>query len=204
MEKMLLICQQCGGTLEITEDIELFKCKFCDTPYLVKREGGAVHVQRLEKRVEKLEVAQTQMRGSVAAMELEKLLKDRQTFMFEWKNPSEDWTKSAGLRGRAPLRNKYLARPRLKELLATMALLPLGVIMLSGLISGSSSSSAEFFGTVLCGLPFLVCLVYVVRQNQLRTIPAKEEYARRIAEFNQRETELRAQIEEGKRTMQPA
>ena len=35
MEKIVLDCQKCGGALEITEDLELFKCQYCGMPYMV-------------------------------------------------------------------------------------------------------------------------------------------------------------------------
>jgi len=43
-----LICRKgCGGTLLETDDPEIFKCKFCDSLYLVKREGnGSLSILR--------------------------------------------------------------------------------------------------------------------------------------------------------------
>jgi len=65
MDKIVLDCQKCGGALEITGDVELFKCQYCGTPYLVKRSDGSVRVSRLEERVSQVEEDQAALRVSM-------------------------------------------------------------------------------------------------------------------------------------------
>jgi len=76
MEKLILDCAKCGGALTITEDMELFKCDYCATPYLVKREQGAIHLVRLEEKVKVIEKQVDRMGNAIGAMnELTKLEK---------------------------------------------------------------------------------------------------------------------------------
>lgn len=50
-----LDCQKCGATLEIRATTELFQCKWCKTPYIVRREEGKVSIRQLIDRVSGLE-----------------------------------------------------------------------------------------------------------------------------------------------------
>jgi DNA-directed RNA polymerase subunit RPC12/RpoP len=68
MTTIVLDCQKCGGSLTITEDLEIFKCEYCSTPYMVKREGGATRIIRLEQRVDQLEDHQVLLKAGVSAL----------------------------------------------------------------------------------------------------------------------------------------
>jgi len=55
MNKISLDCSKCGGHLEITKNMELFKCPYCNMPYMVQREEGETRIIKLEERVSDLE-----------------------------------------------------------------------------------------------------------------------------------------------------
>jgi len=104
MDKLALDCSKCGGALEITPDMEVFKCPFCGVPYMVEREEGTVRVIRLEQRVRVLEEKQSTTDKAVseisarqelldtdlARMELAKLREERRAYTERWKkeNPT--------------------------------------------------------------------------------------------------------------------
>jgi DNA-directed RNA polymerase subunit RPC12/RpoP len=69
MDKIVLDCSKCGGVLEITQDIEIFKCQYCGTPYMVERSEGTVRIIKLEQRVEKIEAEQSKIRVEVMEKE---------------------------------------------------------------------------------------------------------------------------------------
>ena len=73
MEKIVLDCQKCGGTLEITPEIEIFKCKYCDTPYLVKRNAGSIQITKLEERIEIVENKQISQSKDMYFFEIKNL-----------------------------------------------------------------------------------------------------------------------------------
>jgi hypothetical protein len=62
MTKIVLDCQKCGGSLEITDAMEIFRCQYCGMPYLVDRSDGRIRITQLEERVSKVEDEQAQMR----------------------------------------------------------------------------------------------------------------------------------------------
>ncbi len=78
MAKITLNCSKCGGTLEITDDKELFKCQYCGTPYLVERSEGNIRIQKLERRLDTLEAKQYEIN---AKMELDKVITERQNLI---------------------------------------------------------------------------------------------------------------------------
>lgn len=101
MNKITLDCSQCGGPLEVTEDMELFRCPHCETPFLVERSEGSIKINRLEKRVDSLEEDHRNLTAFVANKELDKMLvemKEEQALAeqalpgirwnYIWKDPS--------------------------------------------------------------------------------------------------------------------
>lgn len=74
MSKIVLDCQKCGGTLEVTDDMELFKCEYCGMPYLVERSTDGFRIVRLEKRVSAVEAGQSKLRLDVLESDLRRLL----------------------------------------------------------------------------------------------------------------------------------
>lgn len=53
--KIVLDCEKCGAALEIAADADLFRCAYCNTPYLVTFQEGTLRVRRLEERVARVE-----------------------------------------------------------------------------------------------------------------------------------------------------
>jgi len=45
--------------------MEIFKCQYCGTPYLIERSDGGIRITRLEERVSKVEDEQAQMRAGL-------------------------------------------------------------------------------------------------------------------------------------------
>ena len=68
MSTIVLDCQKCGGTLTITEELEVFKCEFCGTPYMVERSAGTTRIILLEQRVGHLEDRQVLLKEGVVAL----------------------------------------------------------------------------------------------------------------------------------------
>lgn len=52
--KIALDCPNCGGTLEITKNDELFACAYCGSSIIVKRSGGKIYLE-LKSRIAKIE-----------------------------------------------------------------------------------------------------------------------------------------------------
>lgn len=86
-EKIILDCSKCGGTLKITKDTDLFKCEFCGTPYMVKREDGGIRIIKLEEKVEEI-------KDAIGAL---KDIDQVKTEQKEYENPTERYTKLFGL-----------------------------------------------------------------------------------------------------------
>ena len=76
-DKLILNCSQCGGRLEVTEDIELFKCEYCGMPYMVERSGGTVQIIELRQRLGALE------EGVSALSEIDSIVAQREQLEAE-------------------------------------------------------------------------------------------------------------------------
>jgi DNA-directed RNA polymerase subunit RPC12/RpoP len=81
MGKIILNCSQCGGTLEVTDEMDLFKCQYCDMPYMVKRSDGSVQIVQLEQRVAKIEREQENLRRNAIESEWRELTKEREVIV---------------------------------------------------------------------------------------------------------------------------
>ncbi len=51
-----LNCPNCGGRLEIYDEIDRFACSFCGSEMLVQRRGGTVALKRVETAIRKVQV----------------------------------------------------------------------------------------------------------------------------------------------------
>ena len=172
MQKITLDCSRCGGALEITEDMELFKCPYCETPYIVERSEGSVRIVKLEQRVDKLEVRQ---RGIGASMELDQLLAKREElgrmFKEEGKGLLVAHIVGGGLIGAIP-----------------------GVL---GFLATSSSRNSEHFGASYCIFVTGVILgisLGLWRLHNKYTRP----YNQALQESRRREAELRGMIKQAR------
>ncbi len=50
-----LACPKCGGSLEITPDMDRFACKFCGSEHLVRRSGGMVSLAPVVEGMKRVE-----------------------------------------------------------------------------------------------------------------------------------------------------
>ena len=51
-----LACPNCGGRLEIYDDMDRFACSFCGSEILAQRRGGAVLLTRVENAIHRVQV----------------------------------------------------------------------------------------------------------------------------------------------------
>jgi len=51
-----LSCPNCGGTLEIYDDIDRFACSFCGSETLIQRRGGTVALKKVETAIRRVQV----------------------------------------------------------------------------------------------------------------------------------------------------
>lgn len=73
MEKIVLDCLKCGAPLEITQDMELFRCPYCGMNHLVERVNNFSQLIPLERRVEHLESEQARFQDTLTLKEIEQL-----------------------------------------------------------------------------------------------------------------------------------
>lgn len=71
MDKDLLRleCQNCGASLMVAKDAEMFVCAWCHSSYAMRIEAGTISVRRLHKRIE--DISQSIGEDALAAEELE-------------------------------------------------------------------------------------------------------------------------------------
>jgi DNA-directed RNA polymerase subunit RPC12/RpoP len=77
VEKTLLNCTQCGGSLEVVENQDLVKCRYCESLYAVERKGDSVRIVELERRVKKVEKKQDNLNDRQHCLEILMDLKPR-------------------------------------------------------------------------------------------------------------------------------
>lgn len=59
-----LTCKQCGGKLELTDDIDRFACGFCGTEWIVQRGGGIVSLKGVEDSIKQIETSSKAIESS--------------------------------------------------------------------------------------------------------------------------------------------
>lgn len=52
-----LSCQQCGGKIDVYDDMKRFACSFCGTEMMVQRRGNAVLLEKLTEVVAKAHIS---------------------------------------------------------------------------------------------------------------------------------------------------
>lgn len=177
MNKIILDCSKCGGALDITDDMELFKCPYCGVPYMVERSEGSVRIVKLEQRVDKLEVEQ---RGLRAKIELDELLAKREEVEQLHKE-----------KGKGPL----VAHIAIGALIGAVP----GVLCFA---ATSSSSNNDLFGFSYC--VFATGLIVGVSLGFWRLhIKYGRPYNQAMQESRKREAELRAIVSETGYSLKP-
>jgi hypothetical protein len=51
---IVLSCQKCGASLQVTDDLEIFACAHCGTSHRVDRGGGIVSLRKVEGHLESM------------------------------------------------------------------------------------------------------------------------------------------------------
>ena len=69
-----LNCTNCGGKLEIYEDMDRFACGYCGTEQIVQRRGGAVALKAVTEAIQKVQIAADKTAAELALVRLEREL----------------------------------------------------------------------------------------------------------------------------------
>lgn len=80
MEFLNMTCPNCGGSLEITKDMEVFLCGYCGKEQFVERKGGTVSL----KLVDGLAKVQKGTDKTAAELALNRLKRDLDAVNYEW------------------------------------------------------------------------------------------------------------------------
>ena len=67
-----LTCPNCGGKLEITNDIERFACAFCGQEHIVKRGGGIISLKPIANDVRGIKIGVDKTAAELAIVRLTK------------------------------------------------------------------------------------------------------------------------------------
>jgi len=68
-----LDCQKCGGSLEISDEFEIYSCPYCGMQYLVQSSEKGITIRKLDERVSKVENEQTEIKINLLASDLEQI-----------------------------------------------------------------------------------------------------------------------------------
>jgi len=73
-----LTCPNCGGNLQITNDIDRFSCGHCGKEHMVKRGGGIVSLAPVIQGIKEVQVGVDKTASELAIVRLEKEIKELQ------------------------------------------------------------------------------------------------------------------------------
>src|ERR1039457_5902622 len=60
-----LTCANCGGKLEVYDDMERFACGYCGSEMLVQRRGGTVILKAITEAIQKVQIGRASCRERV-------------------------------------------------------------------------------------------------------------------------------------------
>lgn len=69
-----LNCQNCGSTLDISQDMEKFACGYCGTSQIVERKGGVVQLKKVTDAIGKVQRGTDKTAAELALVRLPKEL----------------------------------------------------------------------------------------------------------------------------------
>lgn len=72
IEFVALTCPSCGAKLEIAKDVEQFACGYCNTEYIVRRNGGVVSLSPLAENLRKIQSGTDKTASELAIKRLQK------------------------------------------------------------------------------------------------------------------------------------
>jgi DNA-directed RNA polymerase subunit RPC12/RpoP len=67
-----LNCANCGGKLEVYDDMDRFACSYCGTEMLVHRRGGTVALKAVSEAIKKVQKGTDKTAAELAIVRLEK------------------------------------------------------------------------------------------------------------------------------------
>ena len=70
-----LNCLNCGGQLDVYDDMERFACGFCGTGMIVQRRGGTVSLKSVEEAIHKVQIGTDKTAAELALVRLNEELK---------------------------------------------------------------------------------------------------------------------------------
>ncbi len=73
---VMLNCPNCGGKLEVHNDIDRFACSHCGSEMLVERRGGTVSLQRVTEAIAKVQVGTDKTAAELAIVRYERRLQE--------------------------------------------------------------------------------------------------------------------------------
>lgn len=74
-----LTCKNCGGKLEIYDDMDRFACGYCGTELAVERRGGTVSLKAISEAIQKVQAGTDKTAAELAIVRYENELKDLRT-----------------------------------------------------------------------------------------------------------------------------
>lgn len=83
-----LSCPSCGGSLEISDDIERFACAYCGKEHLVKRGGGIVSLAPVLESIKEVQTGVDKTASELAITRLDKEIGQLQKEISNEKNES--------------------------------------------------------------------------------------------------------------------
>jgi DNA-directed RNA polymerase subunit RPC12/RpoP len=73
---VMLNCPNCGGKLEVHNDIDRFACSHCGSEMVVERRGGTVSLQRVTEAIAKVQVGTDKTAAELAIVRYERRLEE--------------------------------------------------------------------------------------------------------------------------------
>ncbi len=176
MNMEALDCLKCGGTLEITPDIEILKCPYCGMNHFVERSQDTVKLVQIARDVDALKDNVDIIKNGLRAIEEIKKLPPRRILL------------EANLKGAS---RSYFSKGVARALPIAFVLFFLGVIALSAL--GFNE------GILICWVPVVVLIGLVIaaaynKKMRKGTQVDRDAVSAQLAELAAKETELEDQI----------
>jgi len=91
-----LICTNCGGRLEVYDDMERFACGYCGSEMLVQRRGGTVILKAVTEAIHKVQIGTDKTAAELAIVRLNN---EREKLMADYARLEAERSSSSGRAG---------------------------------------------------------------------------------------------------------
>ncbi|RIK35570.1 MAG: hypothetical protein DCC55_29900 [Chloroflexi bacterium] len=165
-----LACPSCGGTLQITKEIDRFACSYCGNEHLVRREGGLVYLAPIAEDIRHIRGGVDKTAAELAVARLTKeaaALEQTFTMLAEWDD--DEWLPPSPLEKWAPVLT-FVLPSLMTILLGLYPATPLATLACLGI-------PVSFFGCI--------ALTLLLRKKRMRAI-----HKMRTAELSELEAML--------------